>query len=264
MLDIISADGIKTVLPVNLKNKLNITVKKCSESTNNDVKVLARGSAPEGEVVVACSQTAGKGRLGRAFYSPDGTGVYMSLLLRPVIKPEDAILITTAAAVSVCKALRKMGVDNCGIKWVNDIYIDGRKVCGILAESGFGTDGNMDYVVLGVGINMYEPQGGFPDDIKDVAGAVFSDRQENMRNLFVGEFLGSFYGFYQNITDRRHNDEYKKLCFLYGHDVDVINGDDIRRATVLGLDDNCGLIVEYESGEKAVLTSGEVSLKVTK
>ncbi len=263
-MDIITSDGIRAVLSQPLKNKLNITVKECSESTNNDVKALARCGAPEGEVIVACTQTGGKGRLGRRFYSPDGTGVYMSVLLRPEIKPEDATLITTAAAVSVCKALNKMGVDSCGIKWVNDVYIDGRKVCGILTEAGFGTDGSVDYVVLGVGLNVYAPNGGFPDDIKDIAGAVFSEGKENMRNIFAGEFLNSFFEFYGNITDRKHVQEYKKLCFLYGCEVDVVVGDNVRRATVLGLDDNCGLQVEYHNGEGAVLTSGEVSLKVVK
>lgn len=263
-MDIITADGIREVLSKPLKSKLNITVKECSESTNNDVKALAREGAGEGRVVVACTQTEGKGRLGRSFFSPDGTGVYMSVLLRPEIKPEDATLITTAAAVSVCKALNKMGADNCGIKWVNDIYIDGRKVCGILAEAGFDADCNVDYIVLGVGLNVYAPYGGFPDDIKDIAGAVFSEEKENMRNIFAGEFLNSFFEFYGNIADRKHVQEYKKLCFLYGCEVDVVIGANVRRAKVLGLDDNCGLRVEYSNGESSVLTSGEVSLKVIK
>ncbi len=261
-MDSISAVGIKAVLSQPLENKLNITVKECSGSTNDDVKSLARNGAGEGTVVVACTQTAGKGRLGRSFYSPDGTGVYMSVLLRPQIKPEDTTLITTAAAVSVCKALEKMGVSNYGIKWVNDIYIDGKKACGILAEAGITAGGNVDYVVLGVGLNVYEPEGGFPDDIKDIAGSIFSEKQENMRNRFVGEFINSFFELYENITDRKHIEEYRKLCFLYGREVDVIVGDSIRRATVRGLDDNCGLIVEYDNGESAILTSGEVSLRV--
>lgn len=264
MSDIISADGIYSVLSESLKNKLNITVRKCTESTNNDVKALARNGEAEGQVVVACTQTAGKGRLGRRFYSPQGTGVYMSVLLRPFLKPEDATLITTAAAVSVCKALNEIGIDGCGIKWVNDIYIDGRKVCGILAEAGLGAGERIDYAVLGVGLNMYAPDKGFPDDIKDIAGAVFSERRENLRNEFVGNFLNSFFGFYNSLTDRRHIEEYKKLCFLYGCEVDVINGADVRRAIVQGLDDGCGLMVEYDNGETAVLTSGEVSLKVIK
>ena len=264
MLDIISAEGISRVLSTELKEKLNITVKECSESTNNDVKALARRGEPQGRVVVACTQTAGKGRLGRSFYSPDGTGVYMSVLLRPQICPVDVPLITTAAAVGVCRALEALGVYSCGIKWVNDVYIDGGKVCGILAESGFGTDGGVDYVVLGVGLNMYPPKEGFPAEIKDVAGAVFAEERESLRNRFVGEFLESFFKIYDSITDRVHVEEYKKRCFLYGCDVDVVVGDSTRRATVRGLDDNCGLLVEYEGGEAAVLTSGEVSLRVVK
>lgn len=263
-MDIITADVIREVLSQPLKNKLNITVKEYTESTNTDVKALARDGVGEGQVVVACTQTGGRGRLGRSFYSPDGTGVYMSILLRPEIKPGDATLITTAAAVSVCRALNKMGVDNCGIKWVNDIYIDGRKVCGILAEAGFDADGSVDYIVLGIGLNVYAPYGGFPDDIKDIAGAVFSEEKENIRNTFAGEFLNSFFEFYDDITDKKHVQEYKQRCFLYGCEVDVVIGDNIRRAKVLGLDDNCGLRVEYDNGEICTLTSGEVSLRVVK
>lgn len=262
--DVITCDGIKKYIDTGLKTRINIEYLKKIESTNDIVKKRATQGEKEGLLVIAGEQTAGKGRMDRNFFSPGDTGVYMSLLLRPQIKPSDAVLITTAAAVGVCKALNKMNVGNQGIKWVNDIYIDGKKACGILAEAGFDTKGKLDYIVLGVGLNMYEPKNGFPDDIRGIAGAVFSEKQEDMRNRFVGEFLNAFFGFYGNIADRSHVQEYKELCFLYNRDVDVINAGEIRRATVLGLDDNCGLQVMYDNGEKAVLTSGEVSLKVVR
>ncbi|MBR5442155.1 MAG: biotin--[Clostridia bacterium] len=264
MVDIISVGGIENRLSTSLKSKLNITVKACSESTNNDVKSLARSGEPEGRVVVACAQTEGKGRLGRSFYSPDGTGVYMSVLLRPQLSPADVPLITTAAAVAVCIALEKAGVMDCGIKWVNDIYIGDKKVCGILAESGFNADGGVDYVVLGIGLNVYPPEGDFPAEIKDIAGAVFGNEQADIRNVLIGEILNSFFDIYSTITSRDHVEEYKKRCFLYGREVDVIVGDSIRRATVMGLDHSCGLQIEYDNGERATLTSGEVSLKLAK
>lgn len=264
MLDSISVKGIEKSLDSSLKGKLNIEIKECSESTNDDVKNLARIGGTEGSVIIACRQTCGKGRLGRAFFSPDNTGVYMSLLLRPDLKPEDATLITTAAAVSVCKALSQMGVNNSAIKWVNDVYLNDKKVCGILTEAGFDASGKLSFAVLGVGLNMYEPAGGFPDDIKNIAGAVFSEKQEGLEDRFIAGFLNAFYEFYVDITSKKHIAEYKRLCFLYGREVDVIKGDSVRQARVSGLDDNCGLIVEYADGEKDVLTSGEVSLKVKK
>ena len=188
----------------------------------------------------------------------------MSLLLRPDLKPEDATLITTAAAVSVCKALSQMGVNNSAIKWVNDVYLNDKKVCGILTEAGFDSSGKLSFAVLGVGLNMYEPTSGFPDEIKDIAGAVFSEKKEGLEDRFIAGFLNAFYEFYVDITSKKHIAEYKRLCFLYGREVDVIKGDSVRQARVSGLDDNCGLIVEYADGEKDVLTSGEVSLKVKK
>jgi BirA family biotin operon repressor/biotin-[acetyl-CoA-carboxylase] ligase len=188
----------------------------------------------------------------------------MSVLLRPQIKPEKAVMITTAAAVSVCEALEKVGASSASIKWVNDIFVNRKKVCGILTEAGFDSNGKLSFAVLGVGLNMYEPTSGFPDEIKDIAGAVFSEKQEGLEDRFIAGFLNAFYEFYVDITSKKHIAEYKRLCFLYGREVDVIKGDSVRQARVSGLDDNCGLIVEYADGEKDVLTSGEVSLKVKK
>ena len=166
MIDVINAQKIFELLNEELKNKIKIEVLEKTTSTNTIVKELASENG-EGLVVVAGEQTAGRGRMGRAFFSPGDSGVYTSILLKPQIKPEDAVQITTAAAVSVCRSLEKLGIFDSKIKWVNDIYISNKKVCGILTESSFNSQkGMLDFAVLGVGINIYESEEGFPEDIK--------------------------------------------------------------------------------------------------
>ena len=121
---------------------------------------------------IASSQTGGKGRLGRSFYSPKGSGVYFSVLLKPNLEIEKSILITTAAAVAVTRTLKILGCENAQIKWVNDIFVDNKKVCGILTESVINTETKkLDFAVLGVGINLIKPKEGFPESIKNIAGA---------------------------------------------------------------------------------------------
>lgn len=260
--DIITVEGIKKYISADLRSKIKVNVVGTAESTNDSVKKL--GAEGEGEyyLLVSGTQTKGKGRMGRSFYSPEDTGVYFSLLLKPSIDPAEAVLITTAAAVSVCEALEKTGAENPGIKWVNDIFLNGKKVCGILTEASFNTKKEkLDYVVLGVGLNMYRPHSGFPDEIKDIAGAVFNDKHEDLRNSFIGFFINSFIQYYTNIGSKAHCAEYSRRCFVTGMDIYVVSDGRKVPAKALGVDGNCGLAVEYETGEKAVLSSGEISIR---
>lgn len=260
--DIISTDGILNYLDDETKNKFNISTVSTVTSTNRLVKERASQGECEGYVLASGHQTEGRGRLGRSFYSPSDTGVYMSILLRPAINPQDATLITTAAAVSVCESLEKMGVENTGIKWVNDIFINGKKVCGILTEAGFDIENNsLDYAVLGIGLNMYEPENGFPDDIKDIAGGVLCEKTEDARNKFIAFFLNSFYGYYKDIESRRHVKQYADRCFVIGKQINIIKGDTVTQAKALSLDDNCGLLVELSNGERTIISSGEISIR---
>lgn len=262
MIDIINSEKIFQFLNKDLKNKINIEVYEKVSSTNTKLRERAK-ECEEGLVIVAGEQTAGKGRLGRSFFSPGRTGLYISVLLKPEIKPQDAIMITTAAAVAVCDALEKAGAYNPQIKWVNDIFFNDKKVCGILTEASLAAgSGMLEYAVLGVGINMYEPDCGFPSDIKDIAGAIFSKKIENLRNRVVAYFLNSFMEYYNNLSKKIHLPAYAEKCFVLGKEINVISGDIIRTAKALSLDENCGLCVEFTEGERAVLSSGEISIKV--
>lgn len=263
MTDVISVVGIERFLSEDIRSEIKTEVFKTVDSTNKIVKDRASQGAREGLFAVAGEQTQGRGRLGRSFYSPTDTGLYMSLLLKPAIKAEDAVLITTAAAVSVCEALEKVGTENPQIKWVNDIFVNSKKVCGILTEASFNSkNGAFDYAVLGVGVNVYEPESGFPEEIKDIAGSVFAEEKENLRNRIAAEFLNSFMGYYKELSKKPHNSEYARRCFVTGKRIDVIKGDAVRTATALSVDENCGLLVEFSDGVREVLTSGEISVRV--
>ncbi len=264
MTDFLNAENIALSLSEKLKDEILIKVFKKTDSTNSLVRSFAEDGAEAGLFVVAGEQSAGRGRLGRSFYSPGDTGVYMSLLLRPEMKAVESVFITTAAAVAVCRALESCGAKAPAIKWVNDIFVDGKKVCGILTEASIDPSStNLNYAVLGVGINIYAPDSGFPEEIKGIAGAVFSEREENLRNKFCAAFLNEFFDIYNNgISPKSHTDEYIKRSIVIGKQVSVISGDVVRPAFVEGITENCELKVTYENGEKAIVSSGEVSLKI--
>lgn len=262
MTDIIDSRKIYGFLNNELKNKITVEVLDKATSTNSLVREKAKERG-EGLVIVAGEQSEGRGRMGRSFFSPGDSGVYMSLLLKPEIKPEDAIQITTAAAVSVCRALELLGVSDSKIKWVNDIYICNRKVCGILTESSFNSESViLDFAVLGVGINFYESAEGFPDDIKDIAGAIFSERKENLRNKFIADFLNVFFSYYKDLSSKTHLQEYKAKSFVLGKEINIIQGGNIRYGKAVDIDENCNLVVELPDGETEKLYSGEISVRV--
>ncbi len=263
MVDLISSQKIREFLDDSLKNRIKIEVLEKTTSTNELVRGCAAENS-EGLVVIAGEQTAGRGRMGRSFFSPGNSGVYMSILLKPAIKPSDAVQITTAAAVGVCKALKLLGIKKTGIKWVNDIFINNRKVCGILTESSFNAQsGLLDFAVLGVGINVYESENGFPDDIKNIAGAVFAERQTDLRNRLVAAFLKEFFDYYDNISSKKHLNEYRANSFVLGKEITVIQGDKTEKAKAVDIDDDCNLVAEFSDGTIKKLFSGEISVKLT-
>lgn len=239
---------------------LTIEVFKEVTSTNLLVKQLGRNGAPHGHVIVAEAQTAGRGRMGRSFFSPDQTGVYLSVLLRPALSPSDALLITTCAAVACATALEQLSGKSAQIKWVNDIYMDDRKVCGILTEASFSQN-KIDYAVLGIGINLYTPDQGFPSDIKDKAGSVFAQAKTDRRAELIACILNEFFAMYESIEKRAFLDEYRRRSMLDGKQIHVIKSDSITPATALYIDSDLSLVIRYESGEIEHLSSGDVSIR---
>lgn len=260
--DVLSSAEIEKNLTF-LKGKLNIEVKKTVTSTNALLKEKAAAGADEGTVLIALSQTAGRGRFTRKFFSPLDSGIYMSILLRPRISAENATLITTAAAVAVAEAAENLSGRKTGIKWVNDVLIDGKKICGILTEASLNIEsGELDYAVLGIGLNVYEPENGFPDEIKNIAGAIFKERGAGQKSRLEAAVLESFFKYYEDLSERGFLNAYKERCIVLGKQINVLSQGGSRPATALDIDENCRLHVKYSDGSQTLLSSGEVSIKI--
>ena len=260
--DVLSESGIRRYLCGEAQS-LNLEVYDCVSSTNIVLRELANGGAPEGTVVVAATQTGGRGRKGRSFYSPEGTGVYVSILLKPDIAATEATLITTTAAVAVCDAVEAVSDHAPEIKWVNDVLIGGKKICGILTEASLSMEsGRIEYAVLGTGINAYTPEGGFPEEIRSVAGSVFDHPQPDAKNRLIAEYLNSLLPRYRDLGGNDTIAEYRRRSFVVGRKITVISGGNETPATALGVDESCRLLVEYADGTRDALTSGEISIRI--
>ncbi len=260
--DILSAQGIQKYLNTEIKD-MKISVLPTVSSTNSFVREQANNGAAPNSLVVANEQTAGRGRVGRSFYSPKDTGVYMSLLLRPKqYSAEQAVSITTMAAVAVCEAIEAVSGEKAEIKWVNDIFVRGKKVCGILTEGSFGLEsGMLEYAVLGIGINLYQPESGFSEELQPIAGAIFTARRNDAKNRLVSEFLNRFYGYYAESYQSSYVEQYRKRCFVIGRQVTLISANESKEAVVLGIDDRCRLLVKYLDGTEDCCSSGEISIR---
>ena len=260
--DVLSGSGIRQYLTGEAQS-LSLHVFDSVDSTNLVLRQLANQGAPEGTVVISAEQTGGRGRKGRSFYSPEGTGVYVSLLLKPKIAPDDATLITTTAAVAVCDAVEALSGESAEIKWVNDVFMRGKKICGILTEGSFDMEsGQFEYAILGTGINVYAPAGGFPAEIEQIAGSVLTQPAPDGKNRMIAEYLNRFLPLYRNLGSAVTNAEYRRRSFVLGKMVNVIASDHVTPARALDVDEKCRLIVEYADGRREALSSGEISVKI--
>ena len=253
------------------------TALKTATSTNTLLKEMAEKGATEGTVLTAETQTAGRGRLDRSFYSPE-SGLYMSILLRPnernaVLGAEGALHITTAAAVAVCRAIETVCGRKCGIKWVNDIYADGKKLCGILVEGALiPGKAELDYAILGIGVNIEAPKNGFPTEIKNVAGAIYeygrSPKNSDIRSALATEIITEFSEIYADALcgDKDKNEafinEYRTRSVLKGKRIEIFRGAEAENGVAIGVNADCSLAVETDGGERLDLTYGEVRIKM--
>ena len=251
----------------------NIEVFDVIDSTNTYLKkkapeYLAQAGDPKTTpwyAVIADRQDLGRGRMGRSFCSPAGSGIYLSVLFKPQLLAQQAVSMTTAAAVAACRAIEECTDSKPQIKWVNDIYIDGKKTCGILTEASVDLEGGgFDWAVIGIGFNVYMPEGGFPEEIKDIAGAIASERERDLRSRIAATFLSQLHAICKDLKASGFSKEYKERCFLIGKDINVIRDGKLIPATAYDLDDELHLLVRYENGTTEALNSGEVSVRVKK
>lgn len=232
------------------------------DSTNRYLKELAKEGVKEGTVVIANQQSAGRGRLGRNFFSPGNTGIYMSILLRPEIELQKSVRITSMAAVAVARAIEKVSGIEAKIKWVNDIFLNGKKVCGILTESGINTvTGVLDYAVLGIGVNVGKIE--FPEELKEIATSVCNECNKIIsREELIVEIVRELEYWYPSLQDGSFLKESKERSLLLGKEILVVESQEKKyQAKALDLDDMGHLWIE-NAGKKELLHSGEVSIKI--
>ncbi len=256
--------NFNTLLKNHLKNS-NIKILHLStvSSTNTYLKNMINQNTPEGLTVIADSQTDGFGRFDRKFYSPQNSGIYMSILLRPNIKGFDTTLITSAAAVAVANACEELSHKKVAIKWVNDIFIDGKKICGILAQGAVNPKSTIpEYVILGIGINVFEPLNGFNREIQNIAGSIFSDFDIDLKARLTANIINNFFEIYKNINSKEHLKTYREKSLVLGKTICVLKNNKSLPARALEIDDNCCLLVEYTDGKREILSSGEISIKI--
>ena len=261
--DILSLPGMQKYLKPVCRD-LRLEIVEHVSSTNEEVRAKAAAGEPEGYVLVALRQTKGKGRIGRPFFSPAQTGIYMSLLLRPRrYTIRQAAGLTAMAAAACCDAIEKAAGEEARIKWVNDVFVRGKKVSGILTEASLGLEeGSMDFVVLGIGINAYTPEEGFPSELADTAGAVFAKAVPDGKNRLAAEFLNSFMTYYTSRDPAAYVKTYRERNFVPGREIEVIRGEKVKKALALDVDEECRLLVRYEDGKEQRLSAGEIRIKL--
>lgn len=208
-------------------------------------------------LIAAASQTAGRGRHGRDFHSPAESGLYFSLAF-PWKKKESPVLLTTMAAVAVARVLEETFEIEVGIKWVNDLFFKGKKISGILTEAVTDLEsGQTLSLVLGIGINLLPPEGGFPEEIAEIAGAVTDGRRIINRNALIADISNVMAEIIMKLPSRAYLDEYRKRCFIIGKEVILDSGQAI---LVEDISDD-GALMYRENKEMLELSSGEISLK---
>ncbi len=250
------------LIKVSLNTKVlgnNIILLDETDSTNNYAKEIA-SSVPDGTVIIADTQTAGKGRLGRNFVSPKGKGLYMSVLIRPDFDIKTASMITTSTACAIATSIENLCDSNVNIKWVNDLYMNGRKICGILTEASLGMEmKSLDYAVIGIGINVYSAE--FNRELRVSATSIEDETGCKIdRNRLCAEILNNLEKYLSEISTRNYIQEYKRREILTGNTITAnIDGNTIV-AFAEGIDDNANLIVKLPDGNIRHLSSGEANL----
>lgn len=231
------------------------------DSTNNAAKLLAKNGAPHGAAVIARQQTAGRGRLGRSFFSPKGTGIYLTVVLRPALPAAQSLLLTAAAAVATARAIERITAVSPKIKWVNDLYIQGKKFCGILAESALTADGMLAYVVMGIGINLTTDS--FPPELQEIATCLAAAGSGDWidPNYLIAELFHQLDLVCDQLETREFMAEYRSRSCVVGKMVQFMQGGETVTATAVDINRDGHLVVQTEDGAYQIISSGEISLK---
>ena len=233
------------------------------DSTNTYLKKRAAGGAPEGTVVIANAQTAGRGRMGRSFASAPGLGIYLSMLLRPSTEAECVQSLTAGTAVAVCRAVERVCGVAPGIKWINDLFLKGKKICGILCESSVKS-GSAEYVVLGIGLNVITRPQDFPEELRGTAGSLYSQTGiVYERGKLISAMISELSAMYEawKTDPCALLDDYRRRCIVLGKTVEVspVTGG-VFTAAAEEISDDFGLVLRLPDGSTSTVHSGAVSI----
>ncbi len=234
-----------------------------TDSTNNRAKFLAvNENAPDGTLIIAEKQTNGRGRMGRTFESPLGSGIYFTVVLRRHFEMQSAPLITSCVAVAVAEAIEKLSGADTKIKWVNDIFINNRKVGGILTEAGMNFETRqLDYAVVGIGINTGIIENTLSDNVKNIATSIEAETGIKVKRAeLVAEVMNRFEKHLATMETKDYMDEYRRRSLIIGKEVVVSKGSSEREAIATDIDNNAFLIVKYDDGTCETLSSGEARI----
>lgn len=235
------------------------------DSTNTRAKLLAAQGAPHGTLLIADHQTGGQGRRGRSFHSPAGTGIYMSLIIRPNCAPAELMHLTCAAAVAMCDAVEDAVGIRPGIKWTNDLVWGKRKLAGILTELSLTPRGMVDYAVIGIGINCCQTESDFPEDIRPIAGSLASvTGREIDRAKVAAAMADALYRMDRQLLVGKADmlSRYRRDCVTLGQEVSVLRADgSVRHGTALDIDQEGALLIRFDDGHSELVNSGEVSVR---
>ena len=253
--DCLTASSLQALLPD--CDDVFVRVAEEMDSTNNEAKRMVLDGARGCWLIAAQRQSAGRGRLGRSFYSPDGSGVYFSILLPAPGGLPDAVSLTCAAAVAVMRAVRALTQKQTVIKWVNDLFYEGRKVCGILCEAV--TVGEKQAVIVGIGINLKSAE--FPAELQSIAGTLGAD--DVSREALIASVYQELSPFLKDPTNHSWLSDYRDYSMVLGRRVCWTRNGDIFEGIAEEIDENGALIVRNDCGETEQLCTGEITLRLS-
>lgn len=245
----------EAVIKARLKSDLAVAFYDETDSTNNQAKRLINEGRNENLLVCAARQSAGRGRQGKSFYSPDGSGIYMSLVVHPESSLQNAVTATTAAAVAVCRAVEALTDLTPQIKWVNDVYVNGKKICGILTEAVTDFEsGTVSSVIIGIGVNITTAD--FPADVENAGALDVNVSRSALIARIADELLQITLGDYSAFISY-----YRTHSMIIGKEIVFYENGSAASALALEIDETGGLVVKTDGGEIRTLRSGEITVR---
>lgn len=256
--DLLSVPGIQSYLREEYE-KNELVVHSLVGSTNEEAKKLMLAGAKHGTIILAEEQSSGKGRFGRVFYSPPHTGIYMSLVLRPKLNLQSAVLLTTAVSVAVCRAIEEVYQQSVQIKWVNDIYLNEKKIGGILTEAVTDFEsGTVESVIIGIGLNVSTID--FPEELQSIATSL--KPIQGTRNQLAASVINHVLSICENLESEMFMDEYKARSIVLGKEIYYFRNGIRFEGRALDFNDEGALIVQTHENDVVTLNSGEITIRL--